>query len=314
MTVLAIDVAGQRLAAGMVGADGRLSCARTAAVPFGRGADAVWQALVSLAQAVVEDAGSPALQGVGVDCGAWLEWPAGVVSPPAVPDWVDFPLGERLQERHPGVPVRLHADARCFAAAEHWAGAGNGSANLLGVVLDATVDGGLVLAGRLVDGGTGKAGGIGHLVVDPVGPVCPCGGIGCLDGVARTAAVLGWAREHGWVAGAVAGAPELAASARAGDPVASAALALAGTAVGIAISSTAALLDLDLVVIGGGLAESGEIFFGPVRRAVQRHLCVPYGKRVEVLPSGLGRRAGLVGAAALVHRGDRYWSGDPVRL
>jgi glucokinase len=309
MTALAIDVSGAKPAAGIVDVDGKVLTMRTVAAPFGRGAEALWDALVALTDGLLEEAGSAALQGIGVDCGAWLEWPAGVVSPPGLPDWVGFALGERLQERYPGLPVRLHADARCFTAAEHWAGAGNGSANLLGIVLDATVDGGLVLDGRLVDGGSGKAGGIGHLVVDPVGPVCPCGGIGCLDGVARAGAVLGWAREHGWVAGAFAGAPELAASARAGDPVASAALALAGTAVGIAISSTVALLDLDLVVVGGGLAESGEAFFGPLRRTVERHLCVPYGRRVEVLPSGLGRQAGLIGAAALIHRGDRYWCG-----
>jgi glucokinase len=310
VTVLAIDVAGPKLAAGIVRSDGRVTTTGTVAAPFGHGAEAVWEALVALSDGVLAEAGSPELQGIGVDCGPRFEWPAGVVSPPGLPDWVDFPLAERLQERHADVPVRVHGDARCFAAAEHWVGAGKGSTNLLGVVLDATVDGGLVLGGRLVDGGTGNAGGIGHLVVDPVGPVCPCGGIGCLDAVARAAAVVGWAREHGWVAGAIAGAPELAASARAGDPVASAALALAGTAVGIAISSTVALLDLDLVVVGGGVAESGEIFFGPLRRTVERHLCVPYGRRIEVLPSGLGRQAGLVGAAALVQRGERYWSGE----
>lgn len=305
MTVLALEVGDGGLTAGLVGADGRPTVAKWIGTPSAAGAELLFETVVSLAESVRADNGSPALQGIGVSCVGPVDLGTGSVSPLGVPAWVDFALGERLQQHWPELPVRLGHHALCFAAAEHWVGAGKGSADLLGIVLSDSVDGGLVLGGHPVDGGTGNAGGIGHLVVDPVGPVCPCGGIGCLAAVARGPAVLGWARDHGWVAAASAGAPELAASARAGDPVASAALALAGTAVGIAISSAVALLDLDLVVVGGGLADSGEILFGPMRRAVERHLCVPYGRRVEVLPSGLGRQAGLVGAAALVHRGDQ---------
>lgn len=288
MTVLAIDLAGRKLAAGLVAADGSVSGVSAVAAPADAEPEAVWDTVVTLAEGVVTAAGSPALQGIGVAVDSSFDQ-----------GW-DVSLRDRLRARHPDLLVRTHAGARCFAAGEHWAGSGKGAEGLLAIVLDATVEGGLVLDGRLVHGGTGNAGGIGHVVVDPVGHVCACGGIGCLDAVARASAVLGWARGHGWIAGASAGAPELAASARAGDPVASAALALAGTAVGIAISSAAALLDVDLVVIGGGLAESGEILFGPIRRTVERHLAVPYGKRVEVLPTGLGRQAGLVGAAALL--------------
>jgi glucokinase len=308
LPVLAIDVGGTKLAAGLVTADGAVTVAQRIPTPTGRGPEIIWNALTELADAVLAEAGSPALQGIGVGCGGPMEWPAGRVTPLNMPDWQDFPLRERLQKRHPGLTVRLHNDAPCFTAAEHWVGAGRGSEFMMGMVVSTGVGGGLILGGRLVDGGTGNAGHIGHVVVDPVGPVCNCGGIGCLQAVARGPAVVEWARQHGWVAGADAAGPELAASARAGDPVAASALALAGTAVGVAISSVAALLDLDLVVVGGGLAESGEVLFGPLRRAVERHLCVPYGKRLEVLPSGVGQHAGLVGAAALVHRGDAYWS------
>jgi glucokinase len=308
LPVLAIDIGGTKLAAGLVATDGAVSLARRLRTPSGEGAEAVFTAVVELAEAVILDAGSPALQGIGVGCGGPMQWPEAVVTPLNLPDWVDFPLRRRLEERHPALPVRVHNDAVCFAIAEHWVGAGSGSANMMGIIVSTGVGGGLILGSRLIDGGTGNAGHIGHVVVDPVGPVCNCGGIGCLQAIAKGPNVVAWAREHGWVAAASAAGPELAASARAGDPVASAALALAGTAVGIAIASAAALLDLDLVVIGGGLADSGEVLLGPVRRAVERHLCVPFGKRVEVLVSGVGAHAGLVGAAALVHRGDAYWS------
>jgi glucokinase len=289
--VLALDVGGTKLSAALVAADGEVTFARR--VPTPAAAEALFAALVDVVDGVICDAGSPALQGIGVSLAGWDE----------------LPLREGLEERHPGIAVRVRNEGVCFAVAEHWLGAGSGSANLLGMLIGSDVGGGLILDGRLIDGGTGNAGQIGHVVVDPVGPVCSCGGIGCLQAIARGPNVVAWARDHGWVAAGSAAEPELAASARAGDPVASAALALAGTAVGIVIASAAALLDLDLVVVGGGLAESGDVLFGPLRRAVERHLCVPYGKRLEVLASGIGAHAGLVGAAALVHRGDAYWSG-----
>jgi glucokinase len=290
--VLALDVGGTKMAAALVSADGEVTLTRR--VPAPDDAEAGFAALVELAEGVFRKAGSPVLQGIGVSLTGWDE----------------LPLRERLEQRHPGVLVRVRGQAVCFTVAEHWLGAGSGSANLLGLVVATEVGGGLVLGGRLVDGGTGNAGQIGHVVVDPVGPICSCGGIGCLQTIARGPNVVAWARDHGWVAAGSAAEPELAASARAGDPVASAALALAGSAVGIAIASAAALLDLDLVVIGGGLAESGDVLLGPLRRAVKRHLCVPYGRRLEVLASGVEPQAGLVGAAGLVHRGDLYWPAD----
>ncbi|BEP12255.1 ROK family protein [Acidothermaceae bacterium B102] len=292
--VLALDVGGTKLAAGLVTSDGEVTGVRRVATPPGS-PQVVFDALVNLAEGVFHEARSPALQGIGVAYDASA--------------WDGFPLLAGLEQRHADLPVRLCDAALCCAVAEHWRGAGSGSADMLGVTVSDTVGGGLILDGRLAVGGTGNAGRIGHVVVDPVGPVCTCGGIGCLETLVALPRVVAWAREHGWVAAGSAAAPELAASARAGDPVAAAALALAGSALGIAIASAAALLDLDLVVVGGGLAEAGDVLLGPLRRAVERHLCVPYGRRLEVLASGVGPDAALVGAAALVHDGAAYWPG-----
>ena len=296
MSALVLDLGEDQVAAAVADDEGRL--VRVKHVPSlpGSHPDEVFAALVDLAAAVVLSAGSPALQGIGVAVSGPRPDGDGRVSPAALPSWVDFPVVARLRAEHPSARVQVHAQGDCFAVAERVQGAGRGSARVLGVLLNGNVDGGLVLDGRLVPG----AAAIGHVVVDPVGPICGCGGIGCLAGVARGAAVVGWAREHGWVAGAAAGPAELAASARAGDPVAGAALAQAGSATGVAIASVAALLDLDVVVVGGALADSGDVLMGPLRRAVERHLWLPYGRQLDVLGSVLGPRAGLVGAAALV--------------
>jgi len=92
---------------------------------------------------------------------------------------------DRLRQRFAGLPVRLHNDAVCLAAGEHWRGAGRGRRNLLGMVVSTGVGGGLVLDGRLINGATGNAGHIGHVVADPEGPPCGCGGRGCVEAIAR---------------------------------------------------------------------------------------------------------------------------------
>jgi glucokinase len=294
VSVLVLDLAEDNVSAG-VASSGTLVAARTVASLPGTDADEVYAALSGLVRDLLDKAGDPALHAISLAVSGPGPLGEGRVTPAGVPSWVDFPLAERLSAEHPGVPVSLHGQGECLVAAEHAQGAGRGSDRVLAVLLSGNVDGGLLLDGRVVP----RGGQLAHVVVDPVGPICGCGGIGCLAGVARGAAAVGWAREHGWIAGAVAGPPELAASARAGDPVAGAALAQVGSATGIAIASVAALLDLDVVVVGGGLADSGDVLLGPLRRAVERHLCLPYGRQLDVLTSVLGPRAGLVGAAVL---------------
>jgi glucokinase len=245
----------------------------------------------------------------GVGCGGPMRWPGGVVSPVNIPGWRDFPLGTRLADLL-GVPVRLHNDAVCAAVAEHWRGAGRGHPDMLGMVVSTGVGGGLVLADRVVDGASGNAGHVGHVVVDPAGPVCGCGGRGCLEAVARGPAVVAWAVEHGWAPAAPADGRALAAAARAGDAVALAAYERAGTMLGRGIASAVALLDVTVVVVGGGFAASGDLLFDPLRAAYARHAGLPHVRAARVLPAALGAETGLLGAAALVLAGDRYWTGD----
>ncbi len=308
--VLAIDIGGTKLAAALLDADGRvLTDRRTPTRADTASAEEIYASLTQLADDV---AGGRPITGVGVGCGGPMEWPAGRVSPLNIPAWLGFPLRERLAEHFPGLPVRLHNDAVCVAAGEHWRGAGRGSRNLLGMVISTGVGGGLVLDGRLVDGESGNAGHIGHVVVEPDGPSCVCGGQGCLEAVARGPAVVRWARDHGWAGPPGASGPELVTDATAGDPVAIAALHRAGRAAGIAIASATALCDLEVVSIGGGLSAAGDLLMAPLLDAVRRYARLPFARGVRVVSAELGQSAGLVGAAALVLAADRYWSADAV--
>ena len=185
---------------------------------------------------------------------------------------------------------------------------------MLGMVVSTGVGGGLVLDGRLINGATGNAGHIGHVVVDPDGPDCACGGRGCLEAIARGPALVTWAQSQGWRPDqASATAKDLAGDAAHGHPVGLAALRRAGRALGIAIASATHLCDLEVVAIGGGLAQSGSLLFDPLEETLRKHVGLDYAREVRVVPAALGQSAGLIGAAALLLAADRYWSGDPGR-
>jgi glucokinase len=309
---LAIDIGGTKIAAGLVEPGGRLASWSQVPTPRELDAEQLWRTLDVLNSRVLSEARvDPAtgLAGVGCGCGGPMEWPAGRVSPLNIPAWRSFPLRTRLEERFPGVPVRLHNDAICVAVGEHWRGSGRGRRTLLGMVVSTGVGGGLVLDGRLINGATGNAGHIGHVVVDPEGPDCMCGGRGCVEAIARGPALAAWAQSQGWRPGQpLATAKDLADDAAQGHPVARAAMRRAGRALGIAIASATALCDLEVVAIGGGFAQAGAMLLDPLEEALRAHVGLDYARDVQVVAAALGQSAGLIGAAALLFAADRYWS------
>jgi glucokinase len=312
---LAIDVGGTKLAAALAEPAGRLVNWAQRPTPRELDAEQLWRTLDALVTDVAREAGigGPGeLAGVGCGCGGPMEWPAGVVSPLHLPAWKEFPLRARLAGRFPGIPVRVHNDAVCVVAAEHWRGAGRGRGNVLGMVVSTGVGGGLVLDDHVVSGASGNAGHIGHVVVDPVdGPPCVCGGHGCLEAIARGPAPVAWAQRQGWRPGHPgATAEELAGDAALGHPVALSALRRAGWALGVAIASATHLCDLDVVSIAGGLSQAGALLFEPLEESLREHARLEFARNVRVVPAELGQNAGLVGAAALIFAAGRYWSGD----
>jgi glucokinase len=305
--VLAIDIGGTKLAAAVVAADGTVVQRHQVATrPTEAGSgDELWATLSDLTDQVL---GGVQPSGVGVGCGGPMTWVAGEVSPLNIPAWRDYPLRSRLAAKYPGASVRLHNDAIAMAVGEHWRGAGRGASAFLGVVVSTGVGGGLVLDGTVLSGDTGNAGHVGHVIVDSNGPACACGGRGCLEAIARGPAVVAWAVSQGWQpATGEADGRSLLTSAQAGDQVAAAAFERAGDALGVALASTAHLLELDRVAIGGGLSNAGEFLLGPARAAFGRHVRMAFASRCEIVPASLGGDAGLVGAAAFIHDAARYW-------
>ncbi len=310
----AVDIGGTKLAAGLVEPAGRVLTWAQVPTPAGLDAEQLWRTLDALITDVLDRANvTPAeLVGCGCGCGGPMEWPAGVVSPLNIPGWRKFPLRRRLTERLGGITVRVHNDAICMVAAEHWRGAGRGRNNVLGMVVSTGVGGGLVLDGQLIRGASGNAGHIGHVVVDPdTGPLCGCGGRGCAEAIARGPALVTWAQAEGWRPDQKdATAKDLAADGALGHPIGLAAMRRAGRALGIAIASATSLCDLEVVSVGGGLSQAGPLLFDPLEEALRAHARLAFTRQVRVVPAALGQSAGLVGAAALILAGNRYWHGD----
>ena len=314
--ILALDLGGTKFAAGVVDEAGTVLVADRIETPYGPTADgeALYAALSQVIDRVLEKADLSTVAGVGIGCGGPMRWPSGEVSPLNIPGWREFPLRARLMDRFRGMPVRLHNDALALVIAEHWLGAGRGHDNLMGMVVSTGVGGGLILGGKAIDGHTGNAGHVGHIVVVPGGQECGCGGRGCVEAETRGPRVAAWAVRQGWRPPAgTEGHPsarDLAADARAGDLVAVEAFARAGRLLGLGIASAVALIDVDLVTIGGGLSQAGSLLFDPLHMAYHEHARIYYAADVAVIPASLDQGAGLVGAAALVLAGDRYWSAD----
>ncbi|MEU6619766.1 ROK family protein [Streptomyces litmocidini] len=287
--VLAVDIGGTKLAAGLVDVEGHVH--RHAEVPTPKSEPELNAALTGLIDTIV-DGVSP--RAVGVGCAGPVDVARGTVSPVNIPGWRDFSLVDLVAGAVPRVSVTLVGDAIAYALGEHWLGAGRGSRSMLGIVVSTGVGGGLVLDGAAYPGPSGNAGHIGHTVVDPAGPPCVCGATGCVEAYASGTSMVRWAREQGW---AGADARELAASAVSGDPLAVAAFDRGTEALARGIVATATLCDVDRVVIGGGVAAAGPVLLDPLRVHLGRAATLGFVRRVTVVPSTLGRHGGLLGAA-----------------
>ncbi|MER6101660.1 ROK family protein [Streptomyces sp. NPDC001832] len=302
--VAALDIGGTKIAAALVDGSGALLVRAQRPTPARESAESVMGAV---AEVLAELSGSPLWEratAVGIGSAGPVDASAGTVSPVNVPGWRDFPLVERVGRAVGGLPVELVGDGVAMTAAEHWLGAARGYDNALCMVVSTGVGGGLVLGGKLHPGPTGNAGHIGHVSVDLDGDPCPCGSRGCVERIASGPNIARRALEAGWRPGpdGDASAAAVAAAARAGDQVAVASFERAAQALAAGIAATATLVEIDIAVIGGGVAGAGDILFAPLRRALRQYATLSFVQQLTVAPAVMGTDAGLVGAAAAAVR------------
>ncbi|MER3456667.1 MAG: hypothetical protein C4304_07260 [candidate division GAL15 bacterium] len=297
---VAVDLGGTWIRAAAVGSEGEVERVLRERTPQA-GPEAVADAIAGL----VREFGPPRGT-VGVAVPGPLSVREGLVlEPPNLRGWREVPLRRMLQERL-GCPVLLENDANAAAVGEWWRGAGQGAQHLVYLTVSTGVGGGLVLDGRLYRGATDTAGELGHVVVDPQGPPCSCGRRGHLEGLASGPAIARWAAEQirAGCRSSLAGkeplsARDVAVAAEEGDELAREAFRRAGTYLGLAVAGLVNLLNPEVVVVGGGVAQAGRWLFDPMLEAARSQAFDRPWRAVRVVPAALGDHAGLVGAAYL---------------
>jgi glucokinase len=279
---LALDVGATKLGAALVDRQGDARYVAESRTPEGNDAEAVFLEVTKLLDGVLgNDASTPLALGVG-SAGPMTD--GSEVSPLNIPAWRGFPLRQRLEDRY-GLATFVELDTKALALAEGWKGAARGKRNYLAMVVSTGIGGGLVLDGRLVDGRTGNAGHVGHVVVEPRGRPCSCGGRGCLE-----------AEASGWAIAAITGRPPSEAGPEVIDRT--------GRLVGQALATVANLCDLDLVVVAGSVGLGyGAPFFQAANQALHDNAKQSYAQMAQVVPAGLGAQSPLIGCAAVAWRG-----------
>ncbi|MFK0050408.1 ROK family protein [Streptomyces sp. NPDC090741] len=290
--MLGVDIGGTGLRAGLVRADGS---SPVPLVDVPRGPDLRGQ-LAEIAGGLLGPAAAAGMRvtGAGIAVPGHLDPRTGLVSSaPGAEDLLG--LDPRDIDLGPVQVTHVVNDANAALIGEWLHGAARGARSALGVFVGTGVGGGLVAGGALFTGSSGTAGEIGHLPLLPDGPRCPCGGRGCLQQLASGTAVARWYGER--TGQAVAGAAAVAAAARAGDRLAQEAFARAGEWLGVGIATALNLLNTEIVVVGGGVAAAWDLLGPRLTRTANRLTMPATAAACRIVPTALGRRAGVVGAA-----------------
>ncbi|MFJ6131521.1 ROK family protein [Janibacter terrae] len=309
-TAIGIDIGGTKIAGALVGPDGLVTHRVRVATPDDTAA------IVDVTAELVETLSAAAdgeVAGTGVACAGLVDGRTGKVwYAPNLP-WRDLDLGQEVGRRV-GRAVLVENDASAAAWGEYRYGAGRDCDDMVLATVGTGVGGGCIIGDRLLRGAFGIGGEIGHVTLDSRGPRCGCGNDGCLEAFASGTALERRAREV-----LASGVPQAAALrercrgdvealtgqdvtelAQQGDPACVELLAELGTHLGHGLASVCAVLDPSLVVVGGGVADAGDLLLRPTAEAVASRL-VGRGHRPSprVVPATLGNDAGLVGAATL---------------
>ena len=250
------------------------------------------------------------IQGIGFGFPGQVDYKSGVVRlAPNIPGWVDVPIAQMIEEEF-GIPTRVDNDVRCAALGELNFGAGKGCENLICITVGTGIGSGLIVNGKLVRGASNAAGEIGHIKLQMHdGPICGCGDTGCMEAFASGPAIVAMAEDY-IKGGKSTKFRELAnpditprivfEAAKQGDPVAKRIYTIMGEYIGIGLSSVINLLNPEKVIIGGGVAASGEFLMEPIRETVKKRAMKIAGETVQIVPAELGNTAGVIGASLLI--------------
>lgn len=251
------------------------------------------------------------IEGIGFGFPGQVDYKSGVVRlAPNIPGWVDVPIAKMIEDEF-HIPTRVDNDVRCAALGELKYGAGKGCENLICITVGTGIGSGLIVNGKLVRGASNAAGEIGHIKLQiHDGPICGCGDTGCMEAFASGPAIVAMAEEY-ILGGKSTKYREMAnggditpfivaEAAKAGDPVARRIFSRIGEYIGIGMASVVNLLNPEKIIIGGGVADAGDILLDPLKDTLKKRAMKIAGETVEVVSAQLGNTAGVIGASLLI--------------
>jgi len=229
-----------------------------------------------------------------------------ILATPNIPEWVDFPVGAKLTEQF-GVPARIDNDANLACLAEWKYGAGRGHSHVLYLTISTGIGGGVISHDRLIQGYHGLATELGHVTVDPDGPLCSCGFPGHIEAFASGPAIARYVNEQllAGIESSLHADPDLSArqvaeAAHQGDSLACEAFARAGQYLGLAVSNYLHAFDPSILIFGGGVTQVGDLLFKPFEESLRKRVFHPrYLEKLIITKAALGDDSGLLGALAL---------------
>jgi len=309
-----VDIGGTNIKLALVDREARLTVKRTFSTLKFKGKSALIDAIVSQIEGLVSGQGinKKDIIGIGIGAPGAVDIRTGTVHYLTnIPDWREVPLGSILKKRL-GIPVFVDNDANVMALGESYFGAGVGAVNMLCVTLGTGVGGGLILDGKLYRGSSYAAGEFGHIPINIDGPKCRCGSRACVEAYAGNSYIVKEAA-HSIRKGAktlitklVKGdlskiTPEIISeAARKNDRFSKKIWTDVGEKIGVGLAGVVNLLNIERIVIGGGIAEAGRILFDPIRKTIKERAMRLPANTVKVVKAKLGYDAGLIGTATLV--------------
>jgi len=307
-----VDLGGTTIAAALLDESGHILQKATVLTLAHEGHDSVIERMARLIHEVAEDAGVGLSQvaAIGIGVPGMLDMEKGLtLFLPNLPGtWPRVPLAQRIKEAA-GPPTFLLNDVRAITLGEKTYGAGRKVENMVCLAIGTGIGGGVVVGGRLLLGLDGTAGEVGHQIIDPFGPRCGCGNRGCLEAFASGPAIAsmgvravkqGLTTRIGELCNYDLNAisPKLIyQAALEGDSVAKEIYEQAGFYIGIGVANLITILSPQMVVIGGGVAQAGELLLAPIRETARQRVHVTPFEKVRIVQAELGTDAGMIGAA-----------------
>jgi len=304
MSFIAVDIGGTQLRAASYPSNSNRPI-KELKIPTTHEGETVFDRVVALIESIWPD---EAVEAIGAALPGPVDPYKGIIlAAPNIQEWKNFPIADKLVDQF-HVPVYVDNDANLACLAEWQFGAGIGHQHVLYLTISTGIGGGVISDSQILHGQRGLAAEVGHMMIDPDGPACGCGGIGHVESFANGPSITRYVREQIALgipttlsSSSELTAKRIAKAAEEGDELAQSAFARAGSYLGMAIANYLVLYDPSIIILGGGVTQAGDLLIEPLKQSLKERVLHPrYLEGLVITKAALGDEAGLLGALALV--------------